>query len=241
LAELVGDVAQFTPDDHVLDVGFGYADQDLFWMERYGPAHIHGLNTNQQQVDVGNRRVSERQLERRIRLSVGSATAMPFAPDSFDVVVALESAHHFVTRDDFFREAYRVLRAGGRIVTAEALAAPSQGRRGVRDLLTVAERQIFAAWPRENWYSSDVYAEKLAAVGFEQVDIKSIRQHIYPPLLRYLARRLREPEVRRRMNRIHRRRWLRNATSPTFSRHLLATHDYVIAIGHKSRRSERVI
>jgi 2-polyprenyl-3-methyl-5-hydroxy-6-metoxy-1,4-benzoquinol methylase len=49
------------------------------------------------------------------RRVVGSATALPFAEDAFDVVIATQMTHHLPTDDDVvahFREAWRVARRG---------------------------------------------------------------------------------------------------------------------------------
>jgi SAM-dependent methyltransferase len=56
---------------------------------------------------------------------------MPVDADSVDVVIALECAFHFRTRQRFFREARRVLRPGGRLVTADIIPMPAA--EGVRE------------------------------------------------------------------------------------------------------------
>jgi SAM-dependent methyltransferase len=49
---------------------------------------------------------------------------MPLPSNSVDKVVALECAFHFKTRERFFAEAFRVLRPGGRLVTADIIPMP---------------------------------------------------------------------------------------------------------------------
>lgn len=50
LAALVGNTAAMGGDDEVVDVGFGFADQDVLWMQRFAPRRITGLNVTPSQV-----------------------------------------------------------------------------------------------------------------------------------------------------------------------------------------------
>ena len=77
LAMLVADAARMGLDDDVVDVGFGFADQDMLWMERFAPRHITGLNVTPMQVRLVRQRVQRREMADRITLTEGSATAMP--------------------------------------------------------------------------------------------------------------------------------------------------------------------
>src|SRR5689334_18482728 len=40
LAQVLGDAAELGPNDKQLDVGFGFAEQDIFWIKQYGVSHI---------------------------------------------------------------------------------------------------------------------------------------------------------------------------------------------------------
>ncbi len=93
-----------------MDVGFGFADQDMLWMEHLAPRHITGMNITPMQLRLARARVRRRGMAGRITLIEGSATAMPLPDACCDVVAAVECAFHFHTRADFLGEAFRVLR-----------------------------------------------------------------------------------------------------------------------------------
>jgi cyclopropane fatty-acyl-phospholipid synthase-like methyltransferase len=67
LAMLVAEAAAMGPDDDVVDVGFGFADQDMLWMERFAPRHITGLNVTPVQVRLARQRVRRRGVADRIK------------------------------------------------------------------------------------------------------------------------------------------------------------------------------
>ncbi|MBK1702486.1 methyltransferase domain-containing protein [Thiococcus pfennigii] len=190
LALLVAETAQMGPGDEVLDVGFGFADQDMLWARTFRPRQIIGLNVTASQVERARQRVAEAGLAGQIDLRLGSATQMPLDAGSVDKVVALECAFHFDTRERFFAEAFRVLRPGGRLVVADILPMPPAARRHERLAQRWGWRQAAGKFliPEANAYTREVYAERLAAVGFAEVAVASIRDDVYPPLHRYLAR-----------------------------------------------------
>jgi len=184
LADMLADAAGMGEGDRVLDVGFGYADQDLRWAELRRPAKIVGLNITPAQVEVAQERARERGLQDRLDLRVGSATAMPFEAGTFDRVVALESAFHFDTRQDFFAEARRVLRPGGVLATADVVL------RGT-DRQELSEMEAGEGlMPAANWCDEETYVTRMREAGFVNVGIRSISDHVYEPLIAYLTGRL---------------------------------------------------
>ena len=189
LALLVGETARMGAGDVVLDCGFGFGDQDMLWAQRLKPERIIGLNVTASQVAVAQRRIAEIGFAERVELRHASATEMPIASDSVDKVLALESAFHFCTRERFFREAYRVLRPGGRLVTADIIPMPAvsgiTARLQHRISWALMARKF--AIPTENAYTRPVYESRLEASGFEQIQVESIRDMVYAPLHRYVT------------------------------------------------------
>jgi microcystin synthetase protein McyJ len=189
LADLLAEAARMGPGDQVLDCGFGFAEQDFHWLETRKPAHITGINITPLHLEVAQKRIDGRGVGERMTVQRASATELPFPDASFNCVVALESAFHFEPREAFFAEAFRVLKPGGWLATADCLPLPG-------DFMlpwspTILKRY---AWPLVNCYDRNVYAEKLEQHGFTNVGKDSIRDYVFPGFRSYSRARSRGAE-----------------------------------------------
>lgn len=190
LALLVAKRGGMGPGDIVLDCGYGFGDQDILWTRSMKPEKIIGLNITHSQVERARMNVADAGLGESIDLREGSATEMPIDNESIDLVVSVESAFHYRTREDFFKEAFRVLRSGGRLVTADILPTKNSYNLFRRIEQWISWNLVAGKFniPQENYYLIPSYDNKLSKAGFVNTDIKSIRDDVYMSLHEYLSR-----------------------------------------------------
>jgi len=108
---LVGNVA----DCQVLDIGCG--DGVLAVVLGQRGANVFGLDASQPMLEAARKRASEQHTN--VALSLGLAERLPFADESFDVVVAVTILCFVAEAERTFVEIGRVLRPGGRLVIGE--------------------------------------------------------------------------------------------------------------------------
>jgi ubiquinone/menaquinone biosynthesis C-methylase UbiE len=91
----------------VLEVGCGTGNY-IIALEALTGCSCWGIDASEQMLS----RARER--SRTVHFQPGKAERLDFPPDFFDLVFSVDVIHHLDDRLAYFREAYRVLRAGGK-------------------------------------------------------------------------------------------------------------------------------
>lgn len=170
-------------DDTLLDVGFGFGEQDILWKREFNVKSIHGLNITPLHVEIAQMRVQMSGLNNSIHLQEGDATSMPFNHNSFTKVSALECAFHFNTRKKFLKEAFRVLKPGGRIGLTDCF--PRKDRRKDFWYWFVLKSMSI---PYVNMISENEYIQLFEDIGFTNVEIHKITDKVFTGMAAYFKK-----------------------------------------------------
>jgi ubiquinone/menaquinone biosynthesis C-methylase UbiE len=137
----------------ILDVACGLGGSTKRLAQTYAPEMITGINISDAQI------ADARALAPGCTFQVMDAAELDFPDNHFDAVICIEGACHFDTRDEFLKEAHRVLTPGGSLAMADMLFP-----------LTILSE--FGQVPRANLLPSIAeYGARLAAAGFVSIEV----------------------------------------------------------------------
>lgn len=127
LANLVADRAGAAHGVRICDIGCGYGATARVMAAR--GADVTGITISPAQAAIGQRE------SENPKIICGNWLQNDFAANSFDAAIAIESSEHMPDLAQFFAQAARVLRPGGRLVICAWLSAEQPTRTATRWLL----------------------------------------------------------------------------------------------------------
>jgi SAM-dependent methyltransferase len=114
------DVLDLQPGMAVLDVGAGLGGPARYFAEARG-CDVTGIDLTPDFVALASDLTARTGLASRVRFVEGSALAMPFAAESFDVATLIHVGMNIAEKAGLFAEVRRVLRRSGRFGVFEVM------------------------------------------------------------------------------------------------------------------------
>ncbi len=169
LCMIFADMAELSSGKHAIDVGSGLSAPSKLWRDAFPELLLYNVNINLKQLSFSGN-------QKNIEFINSTSSKIPFANNSMDRVLALESAQHFKPLGDFISESRRVLTNSGLLVMAVPVITDNSTL-GKLDLLKFT-------WSSEH-YNIEYLKNLIQSGGFSILDERLIGDSVYEPLADY--------------------------------------------------------
>ncbi|HEV8052164.1 MAG TPA: methyltransferase domain-containing protein [Parachlamydiaceae bacterium] len=173
--EVLAEFAEIQPHERVLDAGCGIGGSSLFLAKRYG-CQVTGITLSEHQVETAKANASKHGVEALVNFEVMDFCQTTFPDASFDVVWGLESICHAEDKLLFVKEAYRLLKKGGRLIMADGFGAkhsytPKEGH---------GMHQWLKGWGVESLETKQAFRNHFMSTGFSEVTYRNVTANVMP-------------------------------------------------------------
>jgi SAM-dependent methyltransferase len=173
-------LASLQAGETVLDLGSGGGIDVLLSARRVGPAgKAYGLDMTDEMLALANENKRKAGAE-NVEFLRGEIECIPLPNDSVDVIISNCVINLSSDKDRVLREAFRVLRPGGRFAVSDVVTRGEIAQRIRESVLLWVGCVAGALDERE-------YRSKLAAAGFERVEIEPTRVYRVEDAREFLA------------------------------------------------------
>jgi len=133
----------------VLDAGCGVGGSAIFLAQHYG-CRVDAITIVPSQVTAVKKNAQARNANNLVFPSLQDYTKTTFPNNTFDVVWAVESVCHTPNKKQFLKEAYRILKPGGKLIMADGFLT-----KAYEDYNKVFKKFLRLWW--DGWAVSDLF------------------------------------------------------------------------------------
>ena len=164
-------LAELKPGEVVLDLGSGGGIDVLLSARRVGPSgHVYGLDMTDEML-AWARATAAKAGAGNVEFLKGQIEAIPLPDSAVDVIISNCVINLSADKDAVLAEALRVLKPGGRFAVADIVVQGPPLAEPLRRALALWTSCISGA------LTEDDYRGKLAAAGFEGIEIQVLSEY----------------------------------------------------------------
>jgi arsenite methyltransferase len=162
-------LAKLSPGEVVLDLGSGGGIDVLLSAKRVGPTgKAYGLDMTDEMLALANENKRKAGAE-NVEFLKGEIEHIPLPDNSVDVIISNCVINLSADKDRVLREAFRVLKPGGRLAVSDVVTRGGPMPAEVRQSLLLWVGCVAGSLEEND------YRTKLASAGFEQIEIEPTR------------------------------------------------------------------
>lgn len=165
--------------DTILDAGCGQGGSAV-WLARNFNVQVTGITLVPHQVKKAQKNALRNRVQNRVSFFEQDYTSTSFPDESFSLIWACESMCHADPKINFYKEAYRLLKPGGRLICADYF-------RNERPLKPSGEKLLhdwLNGWSIKDIDTVEEHRKNALQCGFSGFNIKDITPFTRPSLRR---------------------------------------------------------
>jgi len=170
------------PQDHILDAGCGVGGASIFLAKNYNAKTI-GITLSEKQVESARQNAQLNNVDTQCTFEVQDYLHTHFADNTFDVVWAVESSCYAPDKIDFLKEAFRILKPGGKLVVADFF-----NNDVIPDIAndTLMKKWV-KTWAIHSYAGVNEFFQKMEIAGFTDRKQKDVTRNVLPTIKRLYA------------------------------------------------------
>lgn len=166
--------AKIVKEDIVLDAGCGIGGSSI-WLAKNIGCSVTGISLSEKQVNKANTLAAKEQVRHLAKFEYQDFNATSFPDETFDVIWAIESVCHAPDKSVFLKEAFRIMKKGGRLIIADFFKTGNINRKDAMQL-----RKWAHGWAVQDFSYRGEFNDQLQKAGFSSIIIEDATAAITP-------------------------------------------------------------
>lgn len=175
LYDLIIDHLHVTSNDTVLEVGSGRGYGCVKVMSGFKPKKVTGVDITPEQIER-SKQIHQNIIQEHagsLEFINASSSPLPFEDESYSKIYSVEAAQCFPSMDAFAKEAWRILKPGGKLVLTAHFAVNQEGYDALKELIPTVAQGVDRLIPIDDVRTA------FQAAGFNEVAFDDIGDHVF--------------------------------------------------------------